>query len=132
MSYFETDYVCINYVAKFKTVEVVWKLASTTTDQYREAIFESQNLVMEQDVDNLLADMRLQGRVSEEDRLWIRQVVLPQLELVGLKRFAFIYTGNEYSRMAALGMVDTMSTMNFEVQHFDKTESVYEWFKYYL
>ncbi len=131
MVFFETDYVLIKYLPDYRSAEIIWKGEAFTPEQYRQTILKAQDLVELHDVDNLLADLRKEKEVSEENRTWIKRVVLPHFEALGLKRFAFIYTGNVLSKLHAEGLIETIMTMNFEVQHFDNTEQAHEWFMYY-
>lgn len=131
MVFFETNYVLIEHNSALKSAEIIWKGSNFTAEQYRESILQAQRLIEREDIDNLLADMRREQMVSEENRLWIKRVVLPHFEALGLKRFAFLYADNVYSKMHAQGLIETIVTMNFEVQHFDNLEQAHEWFRYY-
>lgn len=132
MVYYKTNFVEIHHHEEFKSAEIIWKEEAFTPDQYRQTILKAQDLIETHDVDNLLADLRKEKEVSEENRSWIRRIVLPHFEALGLKRFAFIYTGNVLSKMHAEGLIETIVTMNFEVKHFDNTEEAHNWFHFYI
>ncbi|MFN0048389.1 MAG: hypothetical protein ACKVOU_04625 [Cytophagales bacterium] len=85
----------VYYIEPFKLGKIVWN-GAPDHHEFRKPFKALLNFAEKNPVENFLSDVRQQGVVSDESRIWFENQALPEAREAGLKRGAIVTNDNVF------------------------------------
>jgi hypothetical protein len=125
----ENDFVNVYYIPDLKILELVWK-RKVSSEEYRSVFpFIVKYAEDNRNVVNYLADIRLQGIVSPDDRKWFQEIIVPMAFNAGVIRGAVVFSGNVFAKYYLNNISGTTKNIGIPLKFFGSKEDAINWFK---
>ena len=124
--FFENECAQLYYDARTNCINVIWKRTISTTE-YRETYETLLQTVRVFHSPGWITDLRKQGAVSDSDRLWFRESVLPEAARYGLKRNAIVRYDDHLNIAYFHHGIERAKELGIEVRTFDSMEEAKAW-----
>ena len=128
MMYFDSNLATVNYIPEKRTVEVIWKGEFVKSEDYRMTLQKALELLVKHKAECWLSDMTMQKAVSQEDKKWVDEHVIPLAIKNGVKKAAFVVPQNIFAKLYADQLAKSIKNSGFEFQYFENRKSAYTWF----
>lgn len=128
MVYFDSNLATVNYIPEKKMVEVIWKGEFVKSEDYRLTLQKALELLAKYKAECWLSDMTMQKAVSQEDKKWVDEHVIPVAIKNGVKKAAFVVPQNIFAKLYADQLAKSIKNSGFEFQYFENRKSAYTWF----
>lgn len=128
MTHFDSNLATVNYLPEKKIVEVIWKGEYVKSDDYRITLNKALELLTKYKAECWLSDMTLQKAVSQEDKKWVDEYVIPLAIKTGVKKAAFVVPENIFAKLYADHVAKSIKNSGFEFQYFENRKSAHNWF----
>ena len=122
--YYDDVFIIISWVVEWQCVAVTWKKFAEG-ENYRYCLNKILELFQLKASTRLLSDSRLQGVITNEDRVWTNQEWGPQLAKVGMRKSAVVIPEKATSQMSLNRMVRNR-TANIEISQIAFFSSIEE------
>ncbi len=124
--FFESEAAQIYYDANLNNTVIIWK-KDIKSIEYRRAFQMVLHTLKTYHTPGWIADLRLQGRVAEEDQIWFLKTVLPEAASAGLKRVAAVGFTDPIRSTYYNRMIAKSADLNITLKVFDSLEEAIDW-----
>lgn len=129
--FFESEAAQIYYDAEINNTVIVWR-KNITSLEYRRAFQAVLHTLKTYHTPGWIADLRLQGVVSDADQFWFMNTVIPEAVRCGLKRIAAVGFSDPIRKMYYERMVEKTKAEGIALMVFDNLENAHLWMEGFL
>jgi signal transduction histidine kinase len=129
--FFETDVAQLYYDANTNITVLIWKRNVTSLD-YRSAFETLLRTLKTYNTPGWIADLRLQGKVPDEDQIWFLTYVLPEAVRHGLRRIAAIGFKDPIRESYYNRMIVKVADLGIELRVFSEPNEAHLWMQSFL
>jgi hypothetical protein len=116
----------ISYNHALRSVEICWK-GFADADQYKKVLEHSLASIKETKSTIWISDM-VNGKAVPHDAIaWIQKDFIPRAVQYGVKKMAFLVTGNAFGKLHAANLKHATKQYHIEMDHFDSRPDLDEW-----
>jgi signal transduction histidine kinase len=124
--FFENEAAKLCYDANINNTVIFWKRAISSRE-YREVFETVLQTLRTYNTPAWIADLRLQGVVSDNDQQWFMTTVLPEAVRCGLKRIGTIGFKEPAREVYYQRMIKRSADLGIELRVFETTEGAKQW-----
>lgn len=126
IKYFENQHAVINYLPESKTIEVKWKLRDADSSSYRVVMSKGIIVTKMYDVEVWLTNMAEVKALPDEDKKWLKEILLPNLPL-DIQKVAFVLNPENYNKEQAEEFIKTTHDSGMQTKYFYTKEEAMVW-----
>ncbi len=127
MKYYEDTHAEVNYYKEAKTVEVIWKAPNADSTRYRMTMTKALVVMKKYDVCFWISDLSSVSKLTREDKIWVRNTLLPNLVNEKLKKTALVAKEGLMDHNDKRILQENALKNNFEITIFRTIREAYEW-----
>lgn len=116
----------VSYNKALKAVEVTWK-GFSDTDKYKKVLEHTLQQIKETKSPVLISDMVNGKAVPKEGFEWFQKTFLPRAKQNGIKKIAFLVTGNAFGKLYAVNLKAATTQLNLDMRAFDTRTELEQW-----
>ena len=129
--FFESKAAKLYYDANLNNTVLIWK-KGVTSPEYRDAFESLLKTLKTYNTPGWIADLRLQGQVTEQDQIWFLTYVLPEAVRNGLKRIGAIGFKDPVRASYYEKMTKKVTEFGIDLQVFSTFDEAHQWMESYL
>lgn len=96
-TYFNEGYAQINLHENAKTIEIIFKDADINHSQYQLVLSKSLVQFKQSDYENWLIDIGTKNEISDNEKRWAEEYLIPDLIESGIRKIAFVISVGDFS-----------------------------------
>ena len=124
----DTEYVTVSFDEEHKIMEVKWKDANFTSEQYRETFEKAIEFAQNTKADFFISDIVKQRVVNPNDRKWFEESAIPRAAATGLIKAGIILGANPFKRYYFNHIMKKVGNVNLPFKAFKNREDAVKWF----
>lgn len=121
-----SDNYDIYFDKDLETVVMKWT-GYTTSNQFREGTELMLNILIKNNCNKVLANVKDMTLIGSEDQQWLDSNFLPRAIQFGFKKIAIIKPSSYFNKVAIDSVSEKIDKNNLTVQHFDTLEEATGW-----
>lgn len=124
----DTDYFTLTFDDNLRLAKLVW-FGSPDAEEYQNAFKSILNLAKEKPIKFFISDVRKQGVIAPELRIWLNEKVLPVAFRFGVKKIAVIYKTSPTKEYYLNHIIPEGERIGFVFKLFLDLQDAINWFK---
>ncbi len=125
MILFEPPYVKMEYVEKFKCLNLIWT-GKSTSQQWIFSQMEIMKIYQSYEINKSIVDTSKQVAISKKDSDWTAQKITPKVIEMGLEYIAFVVSKDMYTKLGVLNYTEQVKD-NLTINYFDNFIEAEKW-----
>lgn len=114
------------YNERLKAVEIIW-IDFATTEQFKKIMEHALSLTEKHKSSKLISDMVKGKAVTKESFFWFKTDFLPVLSRSGIKKFAYLVSGNTFRKLYADSLQSAIQNLEGEMKYFNNRTEMEQW-----
>jgi hypothetical protein len=116
----------VNYNQKLNAVVIGWK-DFATTEQYKKVIENAALVIKEKNCKVWISDSVKGKAVPKEALEWLKIDFIPRLPSLGIKKAAFLVTGNAFRKLYADSIKTEIAKTGVQMKYFESRVELEKW-----
>jgi hypothetical protein len=116
----------VRYDQALRAVEVKWK-GFAEIDQYKRVLEHALYLIKDYNCSIWISDMVNGKAVPKDAIIWLQKVFIPKAVQMGVKKMAFLVTGNAFGKLHAANLKIATKKHGVDMNYFDSRNELDEW-----
>ena len=125
---FDEKFLQIYYDETVPCVTMQWK-DFATSEEFKIGLNKGLDLLMEQNTENWLADLRKMDVIDPDDEKWSNEDWFPRALAGGVKKMALIPSVDIFNNMSVESIMNEVAGTGLVVHYFDNVEEAKTWLK---
>ena len=111
---------------QLNAVEIIW-VDFATTEQYKRIMEYALMLINQHQCTLWISDMTNGKAVTKDSFFWLKSSFIPRLASAGMKKCAFLVTGNIFRKLYAESLRGAIQSHGGEMQYFNDRKELENW-----
>lgn len=126
-TYLDESYASISYSVSSKLIEIVFKDAEISSEQYRLALSKALVVLKQNDILKWLVDIGMKRQIPDKLKEWTKDFLIPDLIEAGIDKIALITSQGNFDQEQKQELKDIARIKSAEACFFNSREEANKW-----